>query len=108
MSVQDRIERQLQDLHPLHLEVVNESGNHRVPPGSESHFKVTIVSRQFESMSRLERHRAVNRLLSSELDGPVHALAIHAYTESDWERRLGGVPASPACRGGTAGASSTP
>lgn len=25
---------------PSHLHVLNESGNHNVPPGSESHFKV--------------------------------------------------------------------
>ncbi|MCE2437243.1 MAG: BolA family transcriptional regulator [Pseudomonadales bacterium] len=100
MSVRNRIERRLEALHPLHLEVLNESGNHRVPEGSESHFKVTIVSREFESMSRVERHRAVNRLLSSELDGPVHALAIHPYTEAEWKRRFGRAPLSPPCSHG--------
>ncbi len=41
MSIQERIERMLAEgLEALHLEVINESGQHNVPPGSETHFKV--------------------------------------------------------------------
>jgi BolA protein len=29
---------------PDHLEVINESASHNVPEGSESHFKVVLVS----------------------------------------------------------------
>jgi BolA protein len=38
-------------------------------------------------------------LLGDELAGPVHALALHTYTESQWND-VGGAPESPACRGG--------
>jgi BolA protein len=86
-------------LDPLHLEVVNESGSHNVPPGSESHFKVTVVSRRFEGMPTLHRHRTVYGLLADELAGPVHALALHTYTAAQW-RELGASPDSPQCRGG--------
>ena len=101
MSVQETIETKLTTLDPLHLEVVNESGNHNVAPGSESHFKVVIVTPQFEGVRLLERHRIVNNLLADELAGPVHALAIHAYTESNWEKRFGSAPMSPPCLGGS-------
>ena len=101
MTVQETIETKLASLDPLHLEVVNESGNHNVAPGSESHFKVTIVSTQFEGMRLLDRHRMINDLLASELAGPVHALAIHAYTEANWESRFGMAPMSPPCLGGS-------
>ena len=100
MTVQETIETKLTSLDPLHLEVVNESGNHNVAPGSESHFKVTIVSTQFEGMRLLDRHRMINDLLATELSGPVHALAIHAYTEANWESRFGKAPMSPPCLGG--------
>lgn len=44
MDVQTRIEDKLgTNLDLKHLEVINESGNHNVPPGSESHFKVVLV-----------------------------------------------------------------
>lgn len=97
MTMQSLIEERLGGLEPLHLEVVNESGNHNVPKGSESHFKVTIVSKRFETMSRVERHRAINSLLKQEMAASIHALAIHAYTEADWEQRFGKAPMSPPC-----------
>ena len=31
-----------------HLQVINESANHNVPPGSESHFKVILVASSFD------------------------------------------------------------
>ena len=49
MSVQQRIETKIRTaLAPSHLEVINESHKHSVPPGSESHFKLVIVSPTFE------------------------------------------------------------
>jgi hypothetical protein len=30
----------------------------------------------------------------------MHALAIHPYTESEWRKRFGNAPMSPACAGG--------
>ena len=48
--VQERIIQKLAgSLDLQHLEVVNESGNHNVPAGSESHFKVVLVSEAFEA-----------------------------------------------------------
>jgi len=35
-----------QQLSPKHLDVINESYMHNVAPGSESHFKVIVVSEQ--------------------------------------------------------------
>lgn len=35
-------------LQPVHLELRNESFMHNVPKGSETHFKVVVVSSQFE------------------------------------------------------------
>lgn len=81
------------------LEVLNESANHNVPPGSESHFRLLVVSPTFASQSRLQRHRALHQLLSDELDGSLHALAIDAWTPEEWAER-GGPATSPKCLGG--------
>jgi len=89
-------------LELLHLEVVDESGNHHVPPGAESHFKVVAVSPQFDSTPRIQRHRLINGLLQGEFDNGMHALAIHAYTASEWQARFGTAPMSPPCAGGSA------
>ncbi len=86
----------------VHLEVRNESSSHNVPPGSETHFKVVLVGSPFEARRRIERHRAVNGVLKAELEGPVHALSVHAYTLAEWQARHGDAPLSPPCHGGEA------
>ena len=102
MTVQNIIEGRLKALAPVYLEVRNESGMHNVPAGSETHFNVTLVSRAFADKTRVQRHRAINQLLAEELAGPVHALAIHAYTPDEWERRGHATAQSPDCLGGRA------
>jgi BolA protein len=94
-----RIESALAALQPLHLEVVNESHMHSVAPGSETHFKIVVVSHAFDALGLLARHRKVNELLKAELASGLHALSIHALTPAQWE--AGGHDLnSPACRGG--------
>lgn len=101
MTVQAIIEQKLtNDFNPLHLEVINESSNHNVPEGSESHFKVIVVSPVFSGKNLLGRHRLINATLADELNGIIHALAIHTYTEEEWKETSGGAPMSPPCLGG--------
>jgi BolA protein len=95
-------EKILSAFSPLHLDVINESNNHNVPPGSESHFKVTIVSNKFEGERLIQRHRAINSLLAEELAGKIHALALHTYTEKEWhDYYADNTPLSPNCLGGS-------
>jgi BolA protein len=85
---------------PSFLQVENESHRHNVPPNSETHFKVTLVSESFAGQRSVKRHQAVYRVLADWLADPVHALALHTYTAIEWESREG-APDSPDCRGGT-------
>lgn len=99
--IQEVIERKLNaSFSPIYLQVTNESYMHNVAPGSESHFKVVIVSEQFEGQKLLARHQSVNHSLADELENHIHALAIHTYTESEWHELRDGAPASPNCAGG--------
>ena len=100
MVVQGRIEKLLKDaFQPSFLQVENESYMHRVPEGAETHFKVVLVSEQFANVSPVKRHQQVYRVMAQELQNSVHALALHTFTQSEWEIRAGKVTASPACRG---------
>jgi BolA protein len=103
MSRKTRIEQTLTEaLSPMHLEVIDESHMHNVPAGAESHFKVLIVSERFAGEKLIGRHRTVNRLLHDELQGGLHALAIHGWTPEEWFEKGGGAaPASPECLGGS-------
>ncbi|MCY3542080.1 MAG: BolA/IbaG family iron-sulfur metabolism protein [Gammaproteobacteria bacterium] len=99
-SVQAVLEAKLAACDPIHLEVLNESSNHNVPKGSETHFKVVMISDKFEGLRLIQRHRMINDILQEELAGPIHALSLHLYTIQDWEKRFGSIPESPPCRGG--------
>ena len=102
MLVQQSIERDLrQALKPLWLTVENESHRHSVPPNSETHFKVVVVCDDFTGMRKVARHQCVYALLSEQLAGVVHALALHTYSPEEWAQRQSEAPDSPDCRGGS-------
>jgi BolA protein len=101
-----RVERELTDLLREHFElsffaIENESFRHNVPSGSESHFKVTLVSSEFAGRRKVARHQAVYAVVADLLAGPIHALALHTYTPQEWAQRETS-PASPPCLGGSA------
>ena len=102
MKTQQSIEQKLAALEPAYLEVLNESHMHNVPAGSESHFKVTIVSEQFDKKMLVARHRVVNQLLAQELAGEVHALSLLTKTPDEWFESGGESLVSPPCLGGSA------
>jgi len=80
-----------QHFSPVHLELLNESHMHSVPANSETHFKVILVSNDFEGLPP--------GVLQQELSSGVHALALHLYTPSQWLERQGAAPMSPECAG---------
>ncbi len=103
--VETRIGRTLEDtFHPQAMQVLNESGMHSVPPGSETHFKVLVVSQGFAGEGLLARHRRVHAALAEELRAGVHALSIHAFTPEEWEAKGRQMFPSPRCHGGSKGA----
>ncbi|OOY35842.1 BolA family protein [Solemya velum gill symbiont] len=102
MSRKEEIEHLLQEsFTPMFLEVADESHMHSVPEGSESHFKVTLVSDQFDSKPLVQRHRAVNSSLAALLADGIHALALHTMTPEEWFAKGGVAPDSPPCLGGS-------
>ena len=92
MTTKDHITKKLSEAFaPESLDVADEShlheghAGHR--PGGETHFRIYIVSKEFEGKSRIERHRMINALLAPELAGSVHALAMHTYAPGEDARR---------------------
>ena len=101
MSVQEVIESKLNAaLAPAFLAIENESHRHS-GPGTESHFKVTAVSDRFTDQRPVKRHQLIYSLLQEELASGVHALALHLYTQSEWQARQQQSPESPDCKGGS-------
>jgi len=102
MIVQQTIQEKLSTrFKSTYLSVENESDNHSVAANSETHFKVTLVCDEFEGVRLIMRHRLVNELLAEELAGPVHALALHTYTPTQWAEKNQLSPDSAQCMGGS-------
>jgi len=98
--IQALIERKLTDTFaPEYLLVENESYKHSVPEGSESHFKLAIVSDQFVGKRQVQRQQSVYAALAEALAAGVHALAMHTYSPAEWESAK--LPESPDCLGGS-------
>lgn len=83
------IVRKLATLKPTALDVVDESAMHAghagVPDGNtETHFKIDIVSDEFDGISLVKRHRMIYSLLATEMEpGKIHALSINARSPSE-------------------------
>lgn len=102
MSIKQNIEQKLAAaFNVAQVSVENESHMHNVPANSETHFKVSLVAEDFAGMGKVKRHQFIYRVLSEELAGPVHALALHVYSPDEWSARQAAAPDSPQCMGGS-------
>jgi BolA protein len=87
-----------------YLDLINESHMHSVPENSETHFKLTLVSCDFDNMSKVARHQKVYGAVGALMQEGLHALALHTYTPDEWENTKQSSPQSPNCMGGSKGA----
>lgn len=96
MSLNHELKQRLAALNPSYMHIENESAQHGgYYEGKESHFKVVIVSQLFNEQRLTQRHQHVYQLVGDLLAPQrIHALALHTYTESEWQ---GQQPQSPAC-----------
>jgi BolA protein len=64
MNLEQQLIERLNTLNPTHLEVINESSGHGgYFPGKESHFKVVVVSEEFQGLRLYSVIRKFMRLL---------------------------------------------
>lgn len=100
MSKQKELVLRLQQhFAPHFIQVENESHLHRSGRGDESHFKIVLVSESFEGMTKIARHRCIYELLALDLQQGIHALALHLYTPTEWQKLGEAVPCSTTCAG---------
>lgn len=88
MRIANIIETRLTEaLAPTRLELVDESALHTghagARPEGESHFRLLVVSGQFENRGRIERQRMVYQILGDLMTSDIHALSIKALTPSE-------------------------
>ena len=102
MVIQEKIEKLVSEtFSPEYIELINESHMHSVPPDSETHFKLVLVSSQFEGQRQVQRHQSVYRSVAELMNNPIHALALHTFSPEEWIEKEGvSVADSPNCMGG--------
>lgn len=91
--IKEIIERKLNaEFSPVFLDIQDDSDKHKHhsgwKEGGETHFTLIVVSNSFETKSKVERHKSIYKVLSSELKSHIHALSINAMTESEYARLL--------------------
>ena len=97
MTLQQQLEQAIYSAFSVtHFMIENESHQH-VGPAIESHFKMVLVSPDFEGLTKVKRQQRVYRALG-DLMQQFHALGLHTYTPQEWAQ-VGQAPASPKCAG---------
>ena len=78
----------LKNYEPNFFSVIDVSEQHRghlnFKEGVESHFEIIIVSEKFTNLSRIERHRMVNRTLKEEFLSDLHSVVLKTFTSEEY------------------------
>ena len=66
------------------IDIIDETHKHNKHPQSNGfHIKLEIVSKDFESMNLVERHRLIYNILDSMIKKEIHAISIKAKTPKE-------------------------
>ncbi len=91
LSTRDKIILQLErTFAPLSCQLDDESSQHIGHAGAASgggHFKLVIVSKSFEGLNLVNRHRLVYDAVRAMMQSEIHALAITAMTPEEAARK---------------------
>jgi BolA protein len=96
--MQQRVEGLLSDAFGSEASLLSVTNESHGKIENESHFHVHVVSREFEGVRLVQRHRMVNAALTDD-DGklPFHSLRITALVDDD---SGAAAPDAPKCTGG--------
>lgn len=85
MQTSDQMRELLQTLQPQHIEIIDDSALHAGHAGAREggHYRLLIVSAQFEGKKTMERHRMVYAVLAALMKSGIHALSITAKTPTE-------------------------
>lgn len=52
--------------------------------GQSNHFSIFILSKSFDKVSLIDRHKIIYNLFKKELTNEIHALQIKVFTPDEW------------------------
>jgi BolA protein len=86
MSRIEQMRTLLAALHPIQIDIVDDSHKHAGHEGARSgggHYTLQIVSEDFAGKATLARHRMIYSALGEMMKQEIHALNIQAYTPQE-------------------------
>lgn len=85
-----KINTYLDQLSPILLEITDQSYLHtnhfEQAKAAETHFKIKIVSKAFNNLSLIKRHKIIYNLLAKELATSIHALSLNTISEDEFNK----------------------
>jgi BolA protein len=84
----ERMKQCLAALHPVGLEIVDESHRHAGHAGAKAgggHYLLQIISPEFSGKNKMARHRMIYSALAEMMERDIHALTIDAKTPGEIE-----------------------
>jgi BolA protein len=82
----ERLRARLAALEPTRLEVVDDSHRHAGHAGAadgRGHFSVLVVSKRFDDLRQVQRHRLVYAAVGDLMVTDIHALSIQALAPGE-------------------------
>ncbi len=79
-----------------HLEIQNDSKLHS-RPGNHTHYRVLLVSNDFENLGKVKRHQAVYKSMDNFFQKGLHSLSLQTYTIEEWKEQQMNNPSR--CKG---------
>ena len=98
MNTQLKIEKKLRTYFNVHvLNIIDESHKHvnHKKDTNGGHFKLLIVSNDFDNISLIKRHQLIYSILNEEMK-KIHAIAIHPFTPEEWKEKRNILVVTPA------------
>lgn len=86
-NIIDQMRERLANLAPESLDIEDESALHAGHAGAKSgggHYRLTIVSEQFDGLNSVARHRVIYQALGDLMGKHIHALSITAFTPKEF------------------------
>ena len=83
MNTKNKIEKKLKEYFNVHtLQIIDESHKHinHKKDTQGGHFKLLIISEDFENVSLIKRHQLIYDALSDMIKIDIHAISIKANT----------------------------
>ena len=85
VSIENKIINTLNEcMNICSLKILNESFMHNLPKDAESHFKLVIVSNDFNNLSHIQRHKLVYKHLGNIMND-IHALSIQSFNDNEFK-----------------------